>query len=735
MVSQEHKLSLADFRTGATLGCCASLSTREVRQSHFHINHSFSQSELEKRKHFFLLLMAPKRKQAKEKKDTKTIEVPIDYEVNGNLGEKDSQSSTEHSHHARHKIAQSKVKLERKLYQTRRATFVLGALLGLVVAVFITAYNSDNLMSEIDKLVNLDGVNGFFDEWKDVIPVKFDAMNGFLDEWKDSLPLGFFSLLDQGKSDSNELHGSAESFSVGRRMKKQYNMTAKYNVVLVPGVISTGIESWGTSETGDCPSINHFRKRLWGSFYMLRTMILDKTCWLRHILLDPETGLDPPGIKLRAAQGFEAADFFVAGYWIWNKILQNLSVIGYNPNNMLSASYDWRLAYLDLERRDGYFSKLKQQIELAKKMSGQKTYLIGHSMGSQVILYFMKWVEASGEYYGNGGKNWCNEHLAGIIDISGSLLGTPKTIPALISGEMKDTVQLNQLAIYGLEKFFSRKERVDMLRTFGGVPSMLPRGGDFIWGNLTYAPDDPPNELSKQNEDVDLPRKKNESLGTFVRYRAKNLQPNTDGLMTQAMQNLTITSSIDYILSNSPKWFTERVKEHYSFGIAKTKKELQANDKLHSKWSNPLEVALPNAPDMKIFCFYGVGNPTERAYTYTDGDKESGLPLVIDLDSDDPVFLADGDGTVSLLTHYICHEWQKPGSIYNPGGIETKIVEIKHEPDRFDIRGGAKTAEHVDILGSAELNELILRVVSGNEDTINNTYVSDLRNIVQRMQG
>lgn len=192
VVSQEHKLSLADFRTGATLGCCASLSTREVRQSQFHINHSLSQSELEKRKHFFLLLMAPKRKQTKEKKDTKTIEVPIDYEVNGNLGEKDSQSSTEHSHHARHKIAQSKVKLERKLYQTRRATFVLGALLGLVVAVFITAYNSDNLMSEIDKLVNLDGVNGFFDEWKDVIPVKFDAMNGFLDEWKDSLPLGFF---------------------------------------------------------------------------------------------------------------------------------------------------------------------------------------------------------------------------------------------------------------------------------------------------------------------------------------------------------------------------------------------------------------------------------------------------------------------------------------------------------------------------------------------------------------
>ena len=81
-------------------------------------------------------------------------------------------------------------------------------------------------------------------------------------------------------------------------------------------------------------------------------MILDKACWLKYIMLDPETGLDPPKIKLRAAQGFEAADFFVAGYWIWNKILQNLAVIGYNPNNMISASYDWRLAYLDIWKKE-----------------------------------------------------------------------------------------------------------------------------------------------------------------------------------------------------------------------------------------------------------------------------------------------------------------------------------------------------------------------------------------------
>jgi phospholipid:diacylglycerol acyltransferase len=50
---------------------------------------------------------------------------------------------------------------------------------------------------------------------------------------------------------------------------------------------------------------------------MMRALVLDQEGWKRHIMLDKETGLDPPGIKLRAAQGFDATDFFITGYWIW----------------------------------------------------------------------------------------------------------------------------------------------------------------------------------------------------------------------------------------------------------------------------------------------------------------------------------------------------------------------------------------------------------------------------------
>ena len=84
-------------------------------------------------------------------------------------------------------------------------------------------------------------------------------------------------------------------------------MIAKHPVIMIPGVISTGLESWGT----EADSRQYFRKRLWGSWTMMRALVMDKASWKRHIMLDKVTGLDPPGVKLRAAQGFDAADFFI----------------------------------------------------------------------------------------------------------------------------------------------------------------------------------------------------------------------------------------------------------------------------------------------------------------------------------------------------------------------------------------------------------------------------------------
>ena len=123
---------------------------------------------------------------------------------------------------------------------------------------------------------------------------------------------------------------------------------------------------------------------------------------------------------------------------------------------------------MNYEKRDHYFTRLKFHLETAKKTSGGlKTVLLSHSMGSQVLYYFFHWVEAEG--YGNGGSSWVNDHVEAWINISGCMLGALKDVPAVLSGEMRDTAQLNALAVYGLEKFLSRQERADIFRQMPGI--------------------------------------------------------------------------------------------------------------------------------------------------------------------------------------------------------------------------------------------------------------------------
>jgi hypothetical protein len=46
-------------------------------------------------------------------------------------------------------------------------------------------------------------------------------------------------------------------------------------------------------------------------------------------------------------------------------------------------------------------------------------------------------------------------------------------------------------------------------------------------------------------------------------------------------------------------------------------------------WANPLETALPKAPDMSIYCLYGTGIDTERAYYYQEVQEGCAIPFSI----------------------------------------------------------------------------------------------------------
>ena len=55
----------------------------------------------------------------------------------------------------------------------------------------------------------------------------------------------------------------SRDFTVGEAMLERYTLASKHTVVLVPGIVSTGLESWSTENIAR----GFFRKRLWVSSY------------------------------------------------------------------------------------------------------------------------------------------------------------------------------------------------------------------------------------------------------------------------------------------------------------------------------------------------------------------------------------------------------------------------------------------------------------------------------------
>lgn len=65
------------------------------------------------------------------------------------------------------------------------------------------------------------------------------------------------------------------------------------------------------------------------------------------------------------------------------------------------------------------------------------------------------------------------------------------------------------------------------------------------------------------------------------------------------------------MLEHTSSMYQRMFESNYSVGFETSASRLHDNRKDHTKWSNPLEVELPNAPSMKIYCLYGHGKETE----------------------------------------------------------------------------------------------------------------------------
>ena len=568
----------------------------------------------------------------------------------------------------------------------------------------------------------------------------------------------------------------------------------------------------------------------------------------------PASSFAPPGL--------EAVDWFVPGYFVWGKVIESLGEVGYDANMIHAATFDWRLSPDALEQRDGYFTRLKHSVETLVAIHKVPVALLAHSYGDQLVRYFLNWVETPvADGGGGGGKRWTDAHVAVYVDIAGPMLGIPKTVPSLLSGEMRDTAILGQLeGLLGqanpLDRFVAGTlgTVAATFRTWGSLWAMLPRGGTDIWGadDAHGSPDDavaangvdeadepstptkktppPPRrpDADERDEDAEEPNVRRGDpkvapagpLRHFLSMRTKvhvgrrratsdaksdanavaaasDDEPDDDDdddeldderveEGSSPYRNMTVVEALELLFerigpdhprqtadyrqvvlgdevgassARASGWFRRLVGATTSLLASGAGSSSSSSSSLGprpapararvpaARFGDPLNSPLPNAPNLKIFCVYGVGKSTERAYHYVHRPDSADRPFALDVSRhgggvERGVTSVDGDGSIPLVSlGYMCASgWRRDASL-NPGRAKVTIREYPHRALPLAWGGGIQegrfSGDHVNIMGNHEMIADVLRAVTGRGDEVEervHSKVMELSENVHRLR-
>jgi len=275
-----------------------------------------------------------------------------------------------------------------------------------------------------------------------------------------------------------EQHGAVSGAQVEIRQRYEYQLpkvgetlrfrgyVPKYPALLLPGTCSCALELWQSTKSAWKGA------RIWLDPFKLGLKIahrLNDSQFYEHMRLEDDGISDPPGICARAVEGIHGIDYLISSgpqalvspSVVWGEVIRMLSDIGYNANNLLAFSYDWRLAPSALQQRDKILNKLQRNIEYLHDVNNQRVALVGHSQGCKFAQYFLHWAED------HLGKEWIDAHIETVIAIAPPWIGAPKVVRALITG---DSLGLPTQVLLG------DKWMVAMTRTFSSCPWLLPYG-------------------------------------------------------------------------------------------------------------------------------------------------------------------------------------------------------------------------------------------------------------------
>ncbi|KAM4552914.1 phosphatidylcholine-sterol acyltransferase [Fundulus diaphanus] len=202
-------------------------------------------------------------------------------------------------------------------------------------------------------------------------------------------------------------------------------------LIIVPGNLGNRLEA-----KIDKPTLVHwlcYKKSehwfpLWIDLNMFMPIGVD--CWIDNIRLvynrTTRRSSNSPGVQIRVpgfgeTYSIEFLDYNkLAGYFY--SMVQHLVDVGYVRNETVrGAPYDWRLAP---NENAAYFIKLQDLVEEMYNQYQKPIYLLGHSMGSHYVLYFLN----------HQPQAWKDKYIRGFISLGAPWGGAVKALRVLASG-------------------------------------------------------------------------------------------------------------------------------------------------------------------------------------------------------------------------------------------------------------------------------------------------------------
>lgn len=114
-----------------------------------------------------------------------------------------------------------------------------------------------------------------------------------------------------------------------------------------------------------------------------------------------------------------------------------------------------------------------------------------------------------------------------------------------------------------LERFFSKKERQSLFRSWAGGASMWVKGGNAIWGDATFAPDDEEGghhthgQLISFRQTVPmLPNVNDTDTSPFTQGQTQFAEAQSlNNRLTSPASNMTVDEAGAWILGHTPPTF------------------------------------------------------------------------------------------------------------------------------------------------------------------------------------